>query len=108
MHLIGLVCKEQQCKKATREWNFNSISGQRWKLERNNLLKNKAGIWKSEDSWTFTTKDNDFIYIEKNSWKILERHWLWWTYDKFAQKRQANERLQLLIHNFQDKNNAEW
>ena len=31
------------------------------------MLKNKAGIWKSTDLWTFTTKDNDLIYIENTS-----------------------------------------
>ena len=62
----GEFVKKQQCKTATRVWNFNSISGQKWKLD-NNLLKNKAGLWKSTDLWTFTTKDNDFIYIENTS-----------------------------------------
>ena len=28
------------------------------------MLKNKAGLWKSDDSWTFTTEDDDLIYIE--------------------------------------------
>jgi hypothetical protein len=31
------------------------------------LLKNKAGLWKSVDSWTFKTKDDDLIYIENTS-----------------------------------------
>ena len=62
----GEFVKKQQCKTATRVWNFNSISGQKWKLD-NNLLKNKAGLWKSTDLWTFTTKDNDLIYIENTS-----------------------------------------
>ena len=41
---------------------------QKWKLD-GNRLKNKAGLWKSVNSWTFTTKDDDpnLIYIENNS-----------------------------------------
>ena len=31
------------------------------------MLKNKAGLWKSVDSWTFKTKDDDLIYIENTS-----------------------------------------
>jgi len=43
------------------------IGGQRWKLD-DNLLKNEANwIWKSVDSWTFTAKDDDLIYILNNS-----------------------------------------
>ena len=33
------------------------------------MLKNKAGIWKSDDLWIFKTKDNDLIYIENTSKK---------------------------------------
>ena len=37
------------------------------------MLKNKAGIWKSVDSWNFTTHDNDSIYINNTSKsKVLE------------------------------------
>ena len=39
---------------------------QRWKLE-DNMLKNMAGLWKSVDSWTFKTKDDEVIYIENTS-----------------------------------------
>ena len=42
------------------------FSVQRWKLD-DNMLKNKAGIWKSDDLWNFTTKDDDLIYIKNNS-----------------------------------------
>ena len=31
------------------------------------MLKNKAGLWKSVDSWNFNTTDNDLIYIENTS-----------------------------------------
>ena len=31
------------------------------------MLKDKAGLWKSVDSWTFKTKDDDLIYIENTS-----------------------------------------
>ena len=34
------------------------------------MLKNKAGVWKSVDSWNFphfTTKDDDWFYIKNNS-----------------------------------------
>ena len=31
------------------------------------MLKNKAGLWKSVDSWIFKTKDDDVIYIENTS-----------------------------------------
>ena len=39
---------------------------QRWKLD-DNLLKDKAGLWKSVDSWIFKTKDDDLICIENTS-----------------------------------------
>ena len=42
------------------------LSDQKWKLE-DKLLKNKAGVWKSDDSWIFKPKDNDLIYIENTS-----------------------------------------
>ena len=31
------------------------------------MLKNKAGLWKSNDSWIFKTKDIDLILIENTS-----------------------------------------
>jgi hypothetical protein len=31
------------------------------------MLKNKAGLWKSVDSWIFKTKHGDLIYIENTS-----------------------------------------
>ena len=31
------------------------------------MLKNKAGIWKSDDLWICETKDHDLIYIENTS-----------------------------------------
>ena len=66
--LAGEFVIKQQCKKATRVCKFNSFSGktQRWKLD-DNMLKNKAGVWKSVDSWDFTTKDDDWFYIRNNS-----------------------------------------
>ena len=39
---------------------------QTWKLD-DNILKNKAELWKSVDSWIFKTKDDDMIYIENTS-----------------------------------------
>ena len=33
------------------------------------MLKNKAGIWKSDDLWNFKTKIDDWIYIENTSKK---------------------------------------
>ena len=38
------------------------------------MLKDKAGLWKSVDSWTFKTKDDgDLIYVENTSkTKVLE------------------------------------
>ena len=37
------------------------------------MLKNKAGIWKSDDLWIFKTKDNDLVYIENTSkTKVLQ------------------------------------
>ena len=43
-----------------------NFSGQRWKLH-DNVLKDKTGLWKSVDSWTFKTKDDDLVYIENTS-----------------------------------------
>ena len=31
------------------------------------MLKNKAGIWKSDDLWIFKTKEDDLIYLENTS-----------------------------------------
>ena len=31
------------------------------------MLKNKAGLWKSIDSWIFKTEAENFIYIENTS-----------------------------------------
>ena len=31
------------------------------------MLKNKDGLWKSNDSWIFKTKGDDMIYIENTS-----------------------------------------
>ena len=31
------------------------------------MLKNKAGLWKSVDSWNFKPKDDELIYIENTS-----------------------------------------
>ena len=48
-------------------WIFLSFSlgrilgvknGQRWKLDKNNKLKNKEGVWKSDDLWIFKPKDD--------------------------------------------------
>ena len=39
---------------------------QTWKLD-DNILKNKAGLWKSVDSWIFKSKDDDVIYVENIS-----------------------------------------
>ena len=37
------------------------------------MLKDKTGLWKSVDSWTFKTKNDDLIYIENTSkTKVLE------------------------------------
>ena len=42
-----------------------------WKLD-NNVLKDKANIWKSKNDWNFRTKDN-YIHIENASKeKVLE------------------------------------
>jgi len=57
----GEFVTKQQCKKATR------VSGQRWKLDNNNKLENKEGVWKSDDLWIFKPKDDDLIYIENTS-----------------------------------------
>ena len=73
--------KKQQCKKATRVCKLNSFSDkiQRWKLDDYNKLKNKEGIWKSDDLWRFIPKLNffdeptDYIYIENTSKKVRLR-----------------------------------
>ena len=31
------------------------------------MLKNKAGLWKSVDSWNFKTEAENFIYVENTS-----------------------------------------
>ena len=66
---------KKQCKKATRvsKFNFFSDKNKKWKLDDNNMLINKEGIWKSNDSWVFKPKDDDLIYIENTSkTKVLE------------------------------------
>ena len=50
-----------------------SDKNKKWKLDDNNMLKNKEGIWKSNDSWVFKPRDDDLIYIENTSkMKVLE------------------------------------
>ena len=39
---------------------------QRWKVDKK-TLKDKAGLWKSDDLWIFKTKPDDMIYIENTS-----------------------------------------
>ena len=46
--------------------NFFSDKTQKWKLGNNSKLENKEGVWKSDDSWIFTAKGNEYI-IENNS-----------------------------------------
>ena len=67
-NLEGEFVRKQQCKKATRVCKLNSFpdKSQRWKLD-DKMLKNKAGVWKSVDSWNFTIKDDDWFYIKNNS-----------------------------------------
>ena len=49
------------------------LSDQRWKLDNNNMLKNKAGLRKLVDSWIFKSKNNGLISIENTSKrKVLE------------------------------------
>ena len=68
--LNGEFVKKQRCKKATRVLKINSFSVQRWKLD-DNLLKDKAGLWKSVDSWIFKTKDNISIIENISKRKVL-------------------------------------
>ena len=64
--MVSLKNNNNIKEKATRVRKFNSFSGQRWKLD-DNMLKNKAGLWKSVDSWIFQTKEDDLMYIENTS-----------------------------------------
>ena len=66
VQIMSEFVKKWQCKKATRIPKFNSFSDQRWKLD-GNMLENKAGIWKSVDSWVFKSKNGGLIYIENTS-----------------------------------------
>ena len=45
---------------------MNYFSVQRWKLY-DNMLQDKAGLWKSVDLWIFKTYYDDIIYIENTS-----------------------------------------
>jgi hypothetical protein len=42
------------------------FSNWNWVLD-DNMLKNRAGLWKSYDSWLFKNKGDDLIYIENTS-----------------------------------------
>ena len=61
-------------KKTTGIFKSNSFQdSQLWKLDDENKLQNKGGLWKSDDNWNFKTKDDDIIYIENTSEKkVLE------------------------------------
>ena len=48
---------------------FNYFAEQKWKLDKN-MLKNKAGLWKSVDSRIFKPKGEDLISIENTSKRI--------------------------------------
>ena len=39
---------------------------QRWKLDEK-TIKDKAGLWKSDDLWNFKTNEDDMFYIENTS-----------------------------------------
>ena len=45
--------------------SFLGSHAQLWKVD-DNMLKNLKGIWKSDDFWNLTTKD-DLVYIENAS-----------------------------------------
>ena len=61
-NLEGEFVKKKQFKKATRVWQLNSFSAQRWKLDDDKLLINKAEFWES-DKWTFKTRNDVSINI---------------------------------------------
>ena len=54
------------------KFNYFSDKNQRWKLD-GNKLKNKEGLWKSDDLWNFKFRDDGLLYIENISkTKVLE------------------------------------
>ena len=48
------------------KFNYFSDKNQRWKLD-GNKLKNKEGLWKSDDLWNFKFRDDGLLYIENIS-----------------------------------------
>ena len=48
------------------KFNYCSDKNQRWKLD-GNKLKNKEGLWKSDDLWNFKFRDDGLLYIENIS-----------------------------------------
>ena len=64
----GFLCDDGRCivdlkgKGQPDCANFKKGPSQLWKLD-NNTLKNKGGVWMSNEEWNFKTKD-DLIYIE--------------------------------------------
>ena len=74
INITGEFLKTNNVKRQQEYANsFFSDKNKKWKLDDNNMLKNKEGIWKSVDSWVFKPKDDDLIYIENTSkTKVLE------------------------------------
>ena len=75
INITGEFLKTNNVKRQQEDANsiFFSDKNKRWKLDDNNMLINKEGIWKSNDSWVFKPKDDDLIYIENTSkTKVLE------------------------------------
>ena len=64
------------------------------------MLKNKAGLWKSVDSWIFKTEAENFIYIENTSKtkvlgatsddKVIQEVFVDGNADQLWQKRKAD------------------
>ena len=42
------------------------LASQLWELN-DEVLQNKEGLWKSNDTWNFKAEDDDLIYIENTS-----------------------------------------
>ena len=54
------------CESDSRPETEVTDTDQRWKLD-DSMLKNKAGVWKSDDNWNFIPKHDGLICIENTS-----------------------------------------
>ena len=55
----------------TRTTKVGEEITQRWKLGNDSRFKNKEGVWRSSETWSFITKGQNKMYIKNSEGKVL-------------------------------------